>query len=615
MRFTLTALLCALGSPLLQAAPLTILHQETVYDLAADGTWTMEASGTRRIDEAQAIGPSGQVPVQYSESLQTLDILEAYTTTKDGARIDVPADKIITQQLPASAGAPTFSDEKVKVVVFPQVEVGSTVTLRYRLKQLKPFLPGVFSMATSFTPFLDTQSASVTLRAPEKLKLYISSRDVQGGEVKSSVPGKREWRWTYGETKAILPEPGSLIPETFSPYAAASTLQSYPELAKAYMIGADQAAKVTPAVQKLADDITKGISDKRAQADALYRWVSSEIRYVAIFMGAGGYVPHQADEIIAARYGDCKDKTTLLTALLHAKGIRAMPVLIHTGETYNLPDTVLLSAFNHAITYLPDWDLFVDSTSGFAPFGVLTPVLASKQALLGGDKPMQPVVRQMPVLSATKDRLVLRTNAVLSADGSVSGKNLIEVTGAMEPVMRGSLGGITEAMRPAVAQRLLSSSGQTGEATLAISDARDLTTPFSFSFEFKTPMRVNMPGPGALATSFGMPLPSGAQTFAGQMLQQERKLDFPCPSGSTEERLELALPAEIKITSLPSASTVDSPYGRFAASYEVTDQKLSIVRKLDFSPAKPACTAADAVELRKFATSISQQMRAQVLYQ
>jgi hypothetical protein len=612
---TLAGMPCLLGTSMIHAAPVTVLRQHTSYEVGADGTWTMDVDTARRIDEAQAVASNAQAPLPYSESLQSLEILEAYTTTRDGMRIDVPADKIITQQQPASAGAPTFGDNKVRVVVFPQVEVGATLSMRFRIRQLKPFLPGLFSATVSFNQFMDMQNASMTVRAPESMQLHVSSRGVQGGEVKSSAAGFREWRWTHADSKAILPEPGSMMPETFFPYAAVSTFQGYTELAKAYMLGAEPAAKVTPAVQKLADEITAGITDRRAQAEALYRWVSTRIRYVAIFMGTGGYVPHDVDDIIAARYGDCKDKTTLLTALLHSKGIRAMPALIHTAETYKLPDTVLLGAFNHAIVYLPEWDLFVDSTSGFAPFGVLASNLRNKQALLVGDQSLQPVVRTTPALDAARDHMVVRTKASVSADGTVTGTNSIQALGSGEPTLRGTLGVIPEAARPAMAQRMLSASGQTGEARLLISDGRDLATPFSFVFEFKTPQRVNVPGPGALSTSFGMPIPSGAQSFAASVLQIERKLDFPCPREGSEEQLELALPSEVKISTLPPGANIESPFGRFNSSYEVKDQKLLVMRRLNLTPPRAVCTAADTAELRRFATAISQTLRAQILYQ
>jgi hypothetical protein len=224
-------------------------------------------------------------------------------------------------------------------------------------------------------------------------------------------------------------------------------------------------------------------------------------------------------------------------------------------------------------------------------------------------------VRVTPAADAAKDRVIQRTGATLTADGSVSGTNRIEALGAAETVLRGSLGAITETTRPAVAQRLLSASGQTGEATLNVSDARDLNTPFSFVFEFRTPQRVNVPGPGALPTSFGMPSPSGAQSFAVSVLQLDRKLDFPCPTAGSEEEMELTLPAQVKITSLPKAESIESPYGRFAVTYTVKDLQLVVNRRLDLAPPRVVCTAADVPELRKFATAISQAMRAQILYQ
>jgi transglutaminase-like putative cysteine protease len=616
MKSLITALLCIAGCSALHAAPVTVVRQHFTYEVATDGTWTMEVDMARRADEAPAVNGLGQAPVQYSESLQTLEILEAYTITKDGKRIDVAPDKIITQQMPASTGAPTFSDVKLKMVVFPQMEVGATVNVRYRLKQLKPFLPDLFSAIVTFNPYFETQAGSVTLRAPEKLKLHISSRDVQGGEVKSATTGQREWHWTYASTSTVVPEEGSLIAEAFSPYVAASTMQTYPELGKAYMIGAEAAAKVTPAIQKLADDITMGIADKRAQADALYRWVSTEIRYVQIAMGVGGYVPHLANEVITAKYGDCKDKSTLLIALLHAKGIRAMPVLINTGAAFELPETVLLGAFNHAITYLPEWDLFVDATAGFAPFGVLTSSLLSKKALLGGDKSLPTVVKTMPAGNASRDRLVTRAVATLSADGTVTGTNRIEPNGSGGLALRGLMGAIPETMRPALAKSMLAETGQTGDATMTMSDGRDLTKPFWLSFELKLPGLVNVPGPGALSGSIGMALTSPIQSGASSMLKLDRKLDFACPEGAgIEESVELTLPAGFNITMLPKAADIESAFGRFTASYEVKDGKLLVTRKLDSTPPRAVCTAADSAELRKWATAISQQMRAQILYQ
>ncbi|MEX0632225.1 transglutaminase family protein [Serratia ureilytica] len=115
---------------------------------------------------------------------------------------------------------------------------------------------------------------------------------------------------------------------------------------------------MTPGIQALADNITAGISDRREQAEALYRWVAQNIRYVAVYLGNGGLEPNSAQSILDNHYGDCKDHVVILEALLAAKGIASSPVLIGMDEGPILPKVPLLSRFNHAITYVPEFKLY-----------------------------------------------------------------------------------------------------------------------------------------------------------------------------------------------------------------------------------------------------------------
>ncbi len=66
-------------------------------------------------------------------------------------------------------------------------------------------------------------------------------------------------------------------------------------------------------------------------------WVRKNIRYVAVYVGAGGVVPHSAQAVLDNRYGDCKDHVALLEALLKAVAIESSPALINAGNAYVLP--------------------------------------------------------------------------------------------------------------------------------------------------------------------------------------------------------------------------------------------------------------------------------------
>ncbi len=82
------------------------------------------------------------------------------------------------------------------------------------------------------------------------------------------------------------------------------------------------------AVKAEADALVKGKTDDMAKVKALYDYVSRNIRYVSLSFGLGRIQPHAASEVLANGYGDCKDKNTLLAALLDAEGFHSTSVLI-----------------------------------------------------------------------------------------------------------------------------------------------------------------------------------------------------------------------------------------------------------------------------------------------
>ena len=87
----------------------------------------------------------------------------------------------------------------------------------------------------------------------------------------------------------------------------------------------------------------------------------------------GGYQPHDAEEVLEKRYGDCKDMVVLICALAARADIRVLPVMISTHQN-GLPDTSLPSPlqFNHLIAYAPDIDsagIWLDATEKNCRFG------------------------------------------------------------------------------------------------------------------------------------------------------------------------------------------------------------------------------------------------------
>ena len=115
---------------------------------------------------------------------------------------------------------------------------------------------------------------------------------------------------------------------------------------------------------------------------AIFNDVALNIHYIGLEFGIGRYQPHAADDVLSNEYGDCKDKHTLLAALLKAEGIEAWPVLISSSRELDArrPSP---AQFDHVITLVPLHGkmLWMDSTEEVAPVGSLIGTLRDKQAL------------------------------------------------------------------------------------------------------------------------------------------------------------------------------------------------------------------------------------------
>jgi len=596
-------------------SPVTLEQQEITYTVNADGTYTKDVTTRIRINIDQAVQSQAQTYLQFSEALEKLEVLEAYTDTAAGERIAVPDDKIITQQSPVSTNAPAFGDIKITAIVFPQISAGATKTYRYRSTQIKPLFENHFSMFEYYSINVDVKSATVTLILPEDLKINVQAIGVEGGRVESEVPGQSKWIWTLKDHSAQRPELYAINSINYSPRIAATTFADFNELAEAYLERASDKEKVTDEVRKLSDKITSGLTSPRDQAAALYHWVAGNIRYVSLAFGLGGVVPRDADTIIQTGYGDCKDKVVLLNALLAAKGIKSAPVIINAGNVYWQPDIALpFGVYNHAITYLPEFDLFLDPTSETAPFGGLPYPLLSKSALVtrgldkgGGLK----ILPDSSPQTSTSDTL---TTITISDDGTAKGQSTIRAKGAIDYLLRSIMSIIPPGQEDQLARAAMASTGQQGEATLSFNDPRNLAEDFKIETDFTVQNAMLLPGPGALIIPTGVQMPSPIQDLARMVNQPEITFPMLCLGGEKVETTLLTLPDSVKVTLLPRPVNVQNAYGSYSATYEQNGQTIKVERRLVVTMPRGLCTPEVYPQIGEIGQSVGRDMRAQILY-
>ena len=192
--------------------------------------------------------------------------------------------------------------------------------------------------------------------------------------------------------------------------------------------------KGTPQIRELATRLTAGFATPIDKVRALYGYVQTDVRYVAIELGIGGYQPHPAQRVLGLRYGDCKDKSTLLLSLLHEIGIEGFAALVRTRDQ-GAVDTALVNIgqFNHMIVWLPigESGWWLDPTAEYATADYLPAADQGIMALVVG--PSVSRFLATPVLDPERSITDRRVLAAMDEEGGLSGTLEIRVGG--EPGM------------------------------------------------------------------------------------------------------------------------------------------------------------------------------------
>ncbi len=354
-----------------QNIPARIRVQSDNIEVQANGNALETIHTETQILTAAAITQLAQLPIGYIESMQDVDIIEAYTLKADGRKIAVDKGAIITRQPPGASQLPIFSDAKQKVIVFPNVEPGDTVVYTARRRDKTAMFPGHYVRAGVLSPLLPVDSFDLTVTAPKRLGVTFENHDL---DLKKSESGNNDiYAVHYSNVNPPAEDNAAVSPMDRVPRYFISSFKSYDDLARTYAGMIESNATVTAKIRAQADSITAGITDRREQARAIYEWVSQHVRYVEVAFGQGAIIPHAAESVLNNAFGDCKDHTVLFTALLKAKGIDSRPVLINLGNGYTLSSVPAVGQLNHVIAWLPEFDIYADTTAGIVPFGFLVP--------------------------------------------------------------------------------------------------------------------------------------------------------------------------------------------------------------------------------------------------
>jgi hypothetical protein len=535
-----------------------------------------------------AIASVSEQQLTFIDGIDTLDTLEAYTAKADGRRIPVPAENILTQDAASDVPGTYFRDEKQRTIIFSDVGVGDTLVMTNKRvttwgRALHDFTERfVFARSAAYT------SVNVTVEAPASIGLQVKATGNSIVNVTDDQAGIRR------HTIAITPEPyapdesGAVSMLDRDPVVLVSTYSSYEELGASYGRNALPKARVTPEIAALADEITAGVTDRKGQAVAIDAWIKKNVRYVGIYLSFDRIIPNDAATVLKNRFGDCKDKATLMVALLAAKGIAAEEVLVDLGRTYELADPPVTGAFNHVIVYLPEFDLYDDPTANLAAFGVMSFETYDK-----------PVVRvsahgvkraHTPAMKPDDHTSYAKTSFNIAADGTVTGATEESNTGALASALR-SDGAYVQSLGSAVAARRLLQRGLTpGTGQFDLSNVTGTTDPvvikgsFALAERFKVP-----PADGDAVIPDGMLFNASPGNLLLGPRFSGRKSAFVCYAGRQTEDIEATFAPPFPLPLPPRPVAIDNPAFSYRSTATVDGRTLKIHRQFVSHVGRQVC--------------------------
>jgi transglutaminase-like putative cysteine protease len=609
MPFRLAAALCCLLA--LPAAADTGTDPSLVIEkyiqhfvVNPDGSFTLTVDNVKAIAEQRAIQGHGQYYISYNKTLDQVDSVEAYTEKPDGRRIAVRPDQIRDQQESASTDAPMFQDTRMKIVVFPDVAVGDRLAVHYVIKRATPLFPGQFEDLSSSQFYLN-QQFQLIYDMPESMPLYADAVGF-APMAADSPPGRKRYQWQYvgGDNERIEADSVSYL--DYGKRLAVSTFADYAAFARAYDARAKAKAQGVPAIAALARKLTAGLATPRAKALALSDWVRRHIRYVGVYIGPGGVVPHAADTVLENRYGDCKDHASLLGALLAEAGIDSSAALINSGNAYRLPRTPTLGVFNHVITYVPSLDLYLDPTAESIAAGYLPTSDLGKPVLLTSSGK----IAATPSAQAERHRTI--TTFKVQLDGRSEFSVAKTVSGAIAEPYRQAVRDTKPADRDMFVQRMLQGLGQKGTGIFDPGKVDGDGDEYSMGFAGSSQNFIEFPGPTGLATTFNFWGGLGETALAfGQ--EKERRQDFVCPAIDSEDETGFEFPAQAQIIALPKPVILRDANLSYRASYERKQNTVLVKRRLSFRHDGIVCTPADYRRMQPLLDRMIRDLKGQII--
>ena len=587
--------------------------QSSRFRFEDDGTRREEKTIRIRVQSEAGVQAWGQLRFGYNSANERLEIPYVRVVKKDGSIVTAGQDAIQDLSAAIQQVAPVYTDYREKHVTVPGLRPGDVLECETINVLHTPLAPGQFWMQHDFNQVMIVLDEQLEIDIPGGRTVKLKTKPGMEPKI-TEEKGRRVYRWTSShlvreEDKEKEKDKAKKRRKKADDYPAVqlTTFGSWEEVGKWYAGLEKGRRQPSKEVRTQAEALTKGMTTDLDKVQALYDYVATNFRYVSLSLGQARYQPHAAAEVLHNQYGDCKDKHTLLAALLESGGMHASAVLMNAYRKLD-PDVPSPAQFNHVITMLPlgKEEIWMDTTTEVAPFRLLSFQLRKKQGLVipqGG----VPHLEETPADPPMPDVVRTEIEGKVSESGRLDGKVTYVARGDAELMFRAIWRRVPAAQLKTFTDAFNKKLGLGGDVSdVQTSEPSATHEPFTFSYTVSkanfvdwSKKKVDLKLPLSLINPVAVSADVDEEPDEGDAASAE-----PFKIGAANEntykiKLELAVRYKARV---PVPVSIERDYGTYQSTYKLEGNVFTAERKLVTRVSELAPARAD--DYRAFRRSV-----------
>lgn len=239
------------------------------------------------------------------------------------------------------------------VMNISDVRTDDIIDYSYSIIGFNPIHKNIFSSYFYLNDVESTGRINVTLLSQNKLKYKSFNTSVT--PVISKAGNLHKYTWTANNTKKLDYEENTPIWKLIYESVFVSEFDSWKDVINWGVDVFKTNEPIDPELQAKIDEINSSYESNGEKIKTTLDFVQNDIRYLGLESGIGSYKPYSPNQVFKQRFGDCKDKSLLMTVMLNKMNIEAYPMLVNTSLKHSIKDLLPSPKFfDHCVVKVVD---------------------------------------------------------------------------------------------------------------------------------------------------------------------------------------------------------------------------------------------------------------------